>query len=506
MKSTTKDFHFKCEGRDGLTITSPVTIPLPQLVNFREVGYRIMKNENIPIYNHDRLMKELYHFIQEETEIFEDQQVEEDNEDRKEKCSKFSVILRNLNQQKKFSGEFEESSELTFWQMYHVIIHSGFLTEPLVTLEHSFSVLIRELIENRDLTIQGMSSRQSSEMEEMLAKVSLGNASEDDVNKLSLTHFAEMDDERKKWEKNMNDLKDSQKEEFSSWIQTVYQDLVDGKTEDIVTKIRSRTESSLMKTIDFDLQSIDTLSSDELSSNLMDESFTINLGAQLKTTHNLRLTSGNILDVCRNKFGLSLSLPTPQRIQTAMSMYSNHLSGLVLLVDNRVNSFTGVKKEFASICEQSTDFHFPPLELQLENIRSELQIRNDSVTQTTLKVGDFYTTKHSNLSEVHVVFHLVTDESVHSSDISSRHPLVLGLRNIMRTAHLSEVSTISLPLLLTHEMSENMTLAWCLKRAELVFKCMKGFMIEMASLTPSSDGNRTVKFVLPEVCISVYFS
>lgn len=358
MKSTTKDFHFKCEGRDGLTVTSPVTIPLPQLVNFREVGYRIMKNENIPIYNQDRLMKELYHFIQEETEIFEDQQVEEDNEDRKEKCSKFSVILRNLNQQKKFSGEFEESSELTFWQMYHVIIHSGFLTEPLVTLEHSFSVLVRELIENRDLTIQGMSSRQSSEMEEMLAKVSLGNASEDDVNKLSLTHFAEMDDERKKWEKNMNDLKDSQKEEFSSWIQTVYQDLVDGKTEDIVTKIRSRTESSLMKTIDFDLQSIDTLSSDELSSNLMDESFTINLGAQLKTTHNLRLTSGNILDVCRNKFGLSLSLPTPQRIQTAMSMYSNHLSGLVLLVDNRVNSFTGVKKEFASICEQSTDFHF----------------------------------------------------------------------------------------------------------------------------------------------------
>ena len=34
----------------------------------------------------------------------------------------------------------------------------------------------------------------------------------------------------------------------------------------------------------------------------------------------------------------------PRRIQTAMDLYSNSLSGLVLLVDNRVNSYTGLKK------------------------------------------------------------------------------------------------------------------------------------------------------------------
>ena len=500
MKSVTREFEFKCEGRSDSVIRVPVTIPLPPLVNFREVGYRIMKNGSVAIFNQDKLMKELYDFIQEETEKFEDEEVDE--EERKEVCSRFSTILRSLNQQKKLSDENEESSELSLWQMYHKIIHSGFLTEPLVTLEHSFSVLIREVIESRDQLVQEVTDRQSHEMEEMLKRVSSGASSVDDVNRLSITHFAELDDEKKKWERSLNDLKEAQKEEFTGWIRTVYKDLTEGKTEEIVAKIRTRTESSLQKSIDYDLQSIDTLSSDEVSSNLMDESFTINLGAQLKTTHNLRLISCNILDLCRNRFAASISLPTPQRIQTAMSMYSNHLSGLVLLVDNRVNSYSGVKKEFASVCEQSTDFHFPSLEQQLENIRSELQTRSDNSSNsssTSLKVGDFYTTKHSNLSEVHVVFHLVTDESIHSSDISSRHPLVLGLRNILRTAHLSEVSTISLPLLLTHEMSENMTLAWCLRRAELVFKCMKGFMIEMASLTPSNDGNRTVKFVLPEV-------
>ncbi|KAH0616353.1 hypothetical protein JD844_027392 [Phrynosoma platyrhinos] len=41
-----------------------------------------------------------------------------------------------------------------------------------------------------------------------------------------------------------------------------------------------------------------------------------------------------------------------------------------------------------------------------------------------------------------------------------------------------------------------MTISWCLKRAELVFKCVKGFMMEMASW----DGgiSRTVQFLVPQ--------
>ena len=50
--------------------------------------------------------------------------------------------------------------------------------------------------------------------------------------------------------------------------------------------------------------------------------------------------------------------------------------------------------------------------------------------------GDFYVTKHSNLSEVHIVFHLVANESQlrskDSSSINSRHPALLGLRNILK--------------------------------------------------------------------------
>lgn len=42
-----------------------------------------------------------------------------------------------------------------------------------------------------------------------------------------------------------------------------------------------------------------------------------------------------------------------------------------------------------------------------------------------------------------------------------------------------------------------MTISWCEKRAELIFKCVKGFMIEMASWGGSELKN--LQFMLPQV-------
>lgn len=41
-----------------------------------------------------------------------------------------------------------------------------------------------------------------------------------------------------------------------------------------------------------------------------------------------------------------------KRLMTAMSLYSSSLSAVVLTVDNRLSSHTGVKKQFASVCEE----------------------------------------------------------------------------------------------------------------------------------------------------------
>lgn len=44
---------------------------------------------------------------------------------------------------------------------------------------------------------------------------------------------------------------------------------------------------------------------------------------------------------------------------------------------------------------------------------------------------------------------------------------------------------------------QDMTVAWCTKRAELVFKCVKGFMIEMASWGGAELKN--LQFLVPKV-------
>ena len=71
-----------------------------------------------------------------------------------------------------------------------------------------------------------------------------------------------------------------------------------------------------------------------------------------------------------------------------------------------------------------------------------------------LNAGDIYITRHSNLAEVHVVFHLVVDDSVKSSTISTRNPVIVGLRNALHTAVRHSITTITIPLLLFHEMTE----------------------------------------------------
>ena len=76
--------------------------------------------------------------------------------------------------------------------------------------------------------------------------------------------------------------------------------------------------NSLKSTINIkQLSSLQTLTK-------LEESYTIQLGAQLKTTHNLRLIRCNIYDFCSNRFNLQLNEIEPHAIQTALSLYSNN--------------------------------------------------------------------------------------------------------------------------------------------------------------------------------------
>ena len=158
--------------------------------------------------------------------------------------------------------------------------------------------------------------------------------------------------------------------------------------------------------------------------------------------------------------------------------------------------------DFAKLCSSGSENHFPDFEVQLAQINSDVQRLNHSEDGCPLlNVGDVYVTKHSNFSECQVVFHVVTDDTLKSPEINSRHPVILGLRNILKIAYIYDISHVSIPLLLLHQMNEDITIQWCLRRAELILKCVKGFMIELSSLLSLNENeNKTIQFVVPKVC------
>ncbi|OUC42718.1 hypothetical protein D917_10268, partial [Trichinella nativa] len=157
-------------------------------------------------------------------------------------------------------------------------------------------------------------------------------------------------------------------------------------------------------------------------------------------------------------------------------------------------------------CERSPELHFSNLISQLEKIKALLKTTPrskrvektaDNKHDTQFTVGDVYITRHSNLGAAQIIFHLVSDESLSQMDLTSRHGCMDGLRNIIRVCHEFGITTISVPLLLVTEISPELhNESWCLRRAEMVFKSVKGFMIEFAKY--ASTPQYTIQFYLPE--------
>lgn len=187
------------------------------------------------------------------------------------------------------------------------------------------------------------------------------------------------------------------------------------------------------------------------------------------------------MNLCKVDDNDEASEPTPQLLQTALALYSNDLSGLVLMTDNKIGSRLTQGKttkeisivtkhkcvyndltEFQETCQNTTEFHFAHIEDQLDKIsmtvhqfkkEQDKSVNRDKNSELLLP-GDFYMTRHSNLAQVHVIFHMVSDDSLRGGEINSRHPVVLGLRNILKTACSNDITSLTIPLLLQYEMTE----------------------------------------------------
>lgn len=381
--------------------------------------------------------------------------------------------------------------KMKFARIYTDLIHSGKFTEKLIDLEYSYWPAVEDMFRTRDTSLNELQTKSSKEIESAIRQLGYSHT-EATISSLSSQHCQDMERLLNNWNMSIEALKDAQKEDFCDKLETLWNELQsqgkEGNSSDLKHKIHHERHELEKST-----HMIDRINLNESSNQIrMEESFTINLGSQLKTAHNLRILAVDSLYLCDTQRNSSAQV----RTQTAMSLYSNNLSALVLLVDNHFNSYFGTQHEFAQLCSSLNEFHFDNFNEQIKSIQNEKMPAH--VGRKNLETGDCYVTKHSNLANAHVVFHLVTDDSLKNGEINSRHPILASLRNILRVAQMYDIKTISIPLLLVDEMDEEiLTVNWCLKRAELVLKCVKGFLIEMASMSTGVEQG-TIQFLVPK--------
>lgn len=473
--------HYLDNDGNSEAISYAVEFPL-QSETVNELAHRIVDNEMHPIRkfcdSHQPIQVELNDFIR--------------TEQRQQCCDDDNILLAAAQ-----SGTFniddlvnacdnkhkEEILEYTakigptdaeiFAQSFHRLVHSALLMDILVK-EQSYAKSIIELNQQRDDQIESLMHKHRTEMEAQIQLLDDGTTS-DDINNLISVHYALQHSMQREWESELDAKMGHQKNDFRNWIVGLLSQMLYSMDE------RSSITSSNSNHNDSEGS---TKFQDQTPT--FEESFTIYLGSQLKHMHNMRLVATNIYDLC-DALDLSESI---RGANMALGLYSSSLTGIVLLTPS---GQVKANAELIKKASMSTEFHFDQIKQQTNDIQNELR----TVPGSKLKVGDFFITRHSNLSQTQIVFHLISDEASDSpEDITSRHPVILGLRNILKTASRYDVANVSIPALLRHEMSEDMTVQWCNRRADLVFKCAKGFIIESASWGGSELN--TLQLILPK--------
>lgn len=298
----------------------------------------------------------------------------------------------------------------------------------------------------------------------------------DDINKLLAQQYSSSNLMRKQYESELEAKKGHQRNEYREWI-----------TSQIGQKLMTSSDSTPVGNKSSMFPNVSERPFQ------MEESFTIYLGSQLKSMHNIRILAADITELCSPLVNEKNELMINGNIQ--LGIYSSSLSGIVVLVPG--TSQIMANKQIVRNANMSTEFHFEQVDDQIENIQKDVKLlhesSDDGTVSSRLKPGDFFITKHSNLSQVHLIFHLVYDDS--SAEMNSRHPCILGLRNILKVANRYDCHQLTIPALLKHQMSEEMTQSWCVRRAELILKCTKGFMIESSGWSGSELS--TLQLLLP---------
>uniref|UniRef100_A0A8W7K8F2 Uncharacterized protein n=1 Tax=Anopheles albimanus TaxID=7167 RepID=A0A8W7K8F2_ANOAL len=481
------DFHYEYQNVDDKPAKLVYAIEIPYRGSVAELSHQIVTARMDPIMQFlkaDReLLGALQKFIERENQAFFDDRdemlLEKFRTNGTPNVDTLALDVEKLYREEhlEFAERIGPTDEEIFAQSYHQLVHSSLLPE-ILNKEREYARTIASLSTQMTQQINTMNTLHQEEIEAKLKLLDISITPEN-INHMLAKQYGMQNMIRKQCESELESTRGHQKHEYRNWVTQHVDESFLGQSTESPTQIGNR----------WSMISAQTPS--------MEESFTIHLGSQLKHMHNIRILSARVADLCSPLYGEG-SFGGPN---VALGLYSSSLCGIVVLTPSGTIS---PDRELRRNANLSTEFHFEQIDRQIEHIQEDLRNlqhpagpagadmsgaqslavagRRPDRNVVTVKPGDAYITRHSNLSHSHVIFHLISDETFQSpSEINSRHPVILGLRNILKIASRHDITTLTIPALLRHEMSEDMTVSWCIRRAELVFKCAKGFMIESAS-------------------------
>ena len=328
------------ENNNNNSVTESIQLPLESNITIRERAFLFLKKHNLPQHLLPDLLQKLTIFIHNRIDQIQCEKVAKRLEHKAkfiDKCGNFWLQVRHNNLESiAAEGKPKKDNFLhedNFYLMYHEIIHSGILTPQLIQLENHNSEVIRNLLRESAEFLDNLTREQNQNVESILLS---GSYSDREINSITKNNVLLAEKRIKEWKERIANVRSDQKREFGTWIKNSYEDWVKDSCKvnnyNVVSEMLNETSSSPSKDDDDD-DFVDFMT-DEDEEPPMEESYTINLGSQLKTTHNLRLISVDILKFCNN-------INTPQRLQTAMSLYSNSVPAIVRLVDKSISIKSG---------------------------------------------------------------------------------------------------------------------------------------------------------------------
>ncbi|KAJ3199911.1 hypothetical protein HDU82_009326 [Entophlyctis luteolus] len=213
----------------------------------------------------------------------------------------------------------------------------------------------------------------------------------------------------------------------------------------------------------------------------MSESFTAYFGTQVQTMYTFRVTAVPSLGSVFLSGTVGGEVMRAVMAQTAAGLYSDSLSGCVLLVKKSELFGYGIGKtanqDIIRHCKQRTEFHFDDIELQLKKAIEECPI--DNLGNPMICDGDFFVTRHSNIPEVHVLFHLIIPETRAAVvEFSSQTDVMLGYRNILKLARDYKILNLTIPVIFQPPVEEDNGTGKVVRQIETIFKCTRGAIIE----------------------------